>query len=474
MEQLALFRDSEQLFRCVSDRSWFSVNQRETPTGPLRENIYPVLRMPDVLVNLDYSVDTYISQHSYNAPHRRLATLSALSCAHIDIDWYKSEFVSCPIDFVVDQVLYRCECEGIPPPSLIVNSGRGLYLKWIWTTPLPGAALPRWNAVERSLLKSFFDFEADKKATLGTQILRIEGSMNLKGGQVGVVWTNGQRENPIRYDFDVFCDLVLPYSRAEAQAYKAEMARRGCYLEEIKKNLALRDAKQSGGMRTPAPTVAKLLEQDLVGELWANRYSWINRLAVYRFGESGVPDGGGRNEFCWLAANALAWQTRTPVEILACIRRLVPTYSSVEAKNRATAVLGRLNQNKLYRLTDKTLIERLSVTQSELAAVGRPSGSAGVARASRANEGILKPELDAKLGVMKGLGFHDYQTQKQERQRLGAKYTHNERKANTRARILQAKAELRSAGKTPTAVAIARVTGLDRAGLLRNHRDLLD
>ena len=49
-------------------------------------------------------------------------------------------------------VRQRLTDEGIPPASLVVHSGRGLYLKWLLKSPLPQAALPRWNAVQRELV----------------------------------------------------------------------------------------------------------------------------------------------------------------------------------------------------------------------------------------------------------------------------------------------------------------------------------
>ena len=479
MEQLELEIDSVQLFKHTSDRAWFSVDQKTS--GRFFEQLHPIMNMPTVLAGLDYSLDTYISQHCYVAPQRLIATLSALSCAHIDVDYYKSDFAGFPASFLVEQVLRRCESEEIPNPSLIIDSGRGLYLKWLWTQPLRGTALPRWQAVERALLKAFSDFGADKGATLGTQILRIEGSRNTRSGRtVGPIWTNGPRENPVRFDFDFFCDLVLPYSRADAQAYKASMAERGRYLDRIHKNIALRNTRHYPRQRITdnisAVEVVALIEQDLAGELWANRYAWIQRLATHRFGFNGVPDGdgrGSRNEFCWLAANALAWQTKAPAEILATVRHLVPTYTAEQAKNSAAAVLNRLERGALYKITDNHLIYRLAVTDDELEAVGRPSGTSGRRHAARPGEGALKPALDAELGKMRSLEFGMYLEQTRERQSRGASYTNTVRKTTTRARIINAIAELQAAGESLTASAIARKAGIDRAGMLRTHRDLL-
>jgi hypothetical protein len=491
VEQLALFHESNLLFERESlDYTWFSVNQKldtgyvdedpctgvPVPIDWLRQDMYPIADMPAVLDRLDYSLDSYISQHSYRTPERRIASLWALSSAHIDIDFYKSNFAGLPVEYVMEQALYRCECEGIPLPSLVIDSGRGLYLKWLWTTPLHGAALPRWQAVERELLKSFVDFEADHGATLGTQILRVEGSKNSRcGRKVGLIWSNGTREDPVRYDFDKFADLVLPYTRRQAQAYKLEMAQRGRFLEEIKANAALRDARLNRpALCAPGAAVAKQIEHDLAGERWARVYDWIQRLVVHRYGPGGVPDGAGRNEFCWLAALALAWQTTAPSEITTAVRLLVPSFSLTEARSSAAAVLNRLKAGKgLYKISNKTLIERLSVSNSELVLLGGPSGSRGLARATRPNAGVLRTELDSAFGVMRGLSFEQYVEQTKERQRRGAEYTNTERKADTRARVLAAVATLQKSGKRVSAAAVAKLTGLHRNGLMRNHRDLI-
>ena len=54
--------------------------------------------------------------------------------------------------------------EGIPAASLIVSSGRGLYLKWLFETPIPQSALPRWNAVQCELVERLQGFGADPMA----------------------------------------------------------------------------------------------------------------------------------------------------------------------------------------------------------------------------------------------------------------------------------------------------------------------
>lgn len=55
-----------------------------------------------------------------------------------------------------------CERFGVPRPSLIVYSGRGLQCKWLYDKPIPRKALPRWDAVQRELVQKFAQYGTDK------------------------------------------------------------------------------------------------------------------------------------------------------------------------------------------------------------------------------------------------------------------------------------------------------------------------
>ena len=84
--------------------------------------------------------------------------------------------------------------EGIPPASLVVHSGRGVYLKWLLKSPLPQAALPRWNAVQPEIVsRGLADLGADPKARDASRVLRLVATCNTKQSdpelrRVRVVW----------------------------------------------------------------------------------------------------------------------------------------------------------------------------------------------------------------------------------------------------------------------------------------------
>ena len=116
---------------------------------------------------------------------------------------------------------------GIPPASLVVHSGRGLYLKWLLKSPLPQAALPRWNAVQRELVSRLADFGADPKARDASRVLRLVSTCNTKQPdpelrKVRVLWVEEADGAPLLHDFERLAEAVLPFTRKEAAAIEAD------------------------------------------------------------------------------------------------------------------------------------------------------------------------------------------------------------------------------------------------------------
>ena len=116
---------------------------------------------------------------------------------------------------------------GIPPASLVIHSGRGVYLKWLLKSPLPQAALPRWNAVQRELVSRLVDLGADPKARDASRVLRLVTTCNTKQPdpelrKVRVLWVEEADGAPLLHDFDRLADAVLPFRRKEAEAIEAD------------------------------------------------------------------------------------------------------------------------------------------------------------------------------------------------------------------------------------------------------------
>lgn len=190
------------------------------------QRTFKVADMAKVLNLTDYSRDTWISQGEFFRPNRRVVNLARISLLFSDLDTYKVDGMrDLPIDAQIQRLHFVCSEEGIPPPSLVVFSGRGLQAKWLLDTPLPRAALPRWNACQRALQSSLKHIGADAQAKDASRVLRLVDSLHSKAYQiVRVVDVHGSIDDPARYNFDALADALLELTREEVQAKRQERA----------------------------------------------------------------------------------------------------------------------------------------------------------------------------------------------------------------------------------------------------------
>ena len=158
--------------------------------------------------------DTYMSQAFFSKPQRRALHLLLATHALVDLDVYNaSSLRGLTPDQLAGLVRIHARDEGIPQPSVVIFSGRGLYLKWYWRHPIPRAAAGRAVAVNRALVARFAAFGADPSAVDMARILRVISTVNTKSGaRVRILDLAEVDGEPLRYDFDLFADEVLTYS----------------------------------------------------------------------------------------------------------------------------------------------------------------------------------------------------------------------------------------------------------------------
>ncbi len=193
--------------------------------GSTKQQIsYPIVELPFVIKNLDPKRDSWISQAQFYCKTRRIIHLQSLGLCFVDLDTYRSEGLKDKnIPAQVAALLYFCEVEGIPIPSLIIFSGRGLQAKWLLENALPRQALPRWNAVQRHLVDALLDLGADTGAKDASRVLRCVDTVNTKSGKIAKIvhLTEGETKGkPIHYDFEYLTECVLPIARHEIEEGK--------------------------------------------------------------------------------------------------------------------------------------------------------------------------------------------------------------------------------------------------------------
>ncbi len=290
----------------------------------------------------------------------------------------------------VDALLMACDDGGIPPPSVVLFSGRGLQVKWLFSVPVPAAAVPRWHAVQRQLNAQLAAFGADPLAMDASRVLRLDGTSSSKSDSlVRVVHsattpTDGGQLLPcgvVGYDFDVFASELLPVGREEIAAQrerrdieKAQDAAQKSAREAVRRNLVV---IRGGPVRSGSPLIPSQLAWDRLGDL--------RRLAEMRGFERGLPPGQ-RDLFvflgaCFLAQACLVRNLKREVlelaaefspgwsdaEVMSCVSTAL---TKAQAAARGEKVLFAGNDvDPRYRWSNDALIGTLAITAAEQSAL---------------------------------------------------------------------------------------------------------
>jgi len=285
------------------------------------------------------------------------------------------------VDKQADIVFDECRRLVIPPPSVIVFSGRGLQVKWFFVNPLPRRALPRWNAVQKMICKQLAHLGADPKSRDASRVLRLENTINTKSGKkVRILYeTPGERwDDPVRYDFDMFADAILPYSMAEIKSFRQKAMED---LEKINRVKANKESCRPTSTLWQAPKRRYLKRFDAEQLQW-DRFEDIRLLIRIReWQETGTPEGF-RDIFMFHAVNCLSWcidAKKLFAEICEIGREFAGNLTDSEIRSYSSTVLQRSRRaaagetilfngrhvDPRYRYTNQKLIDDLEITPAE-------------------------------------------------------------------------------------------------------------
>lgn len=404
--QLSLFSEAqthESLLYHGEELPGFFMLCQKIEGQPMRQDSYRNRDLPTVMEMLLHgggylNGDCYISQSSFANRTRRAVHLLSLSGAFVDLDFYRGDapplaqrLASMKPEDRVSLVLDYCDAREVPLPSLVIHSGRGMYLKWLHASALPKMALPRWNALQKHLVEKCKDLGADEAAKDASRILRVCGTHNHKaeaGNElVRVVWQQVGAERGVRtYDFHELCEWVLPYTQEEVRAFQGK--------------LALWDASRKAQQemhRTIKRAQLPAAEQ-WASQLWWDRLADIERLIQMRFGSEGIPEGQ-RNDFGWVIANCIAWNVPAASlhhEVTAHLRKFAPSLTQQEINQTASSVIRRVREGEGgYKMANATFRKHFGITGEEERQL-QTLGS-GRARRKPINEGAMGFEKMANL-----------------------------------------------------------------------------
>lgn len=197
--------------------------------GNKRQSAHRLSDMPKVLNLIDTRRDTWISQAEFFKPNRRVVNLARIGLLFADLDTYRTDWAKDRTpEQLAESVLHFCNEEGIPTPSLMIFSGRGIQAKWLLDQAIPRNALPRWNACQRFLIDRLKSAGADVGAKDASRVLRLVKTINNKSGEICRVVhvENGIDGQPIRYNFEYLAEVLLPASRWNIEKQRDEREKR--------------------------------------------------------------------------------------------------------------------------------------------------------------------------------------------------------------------------------------------------------
>lgn len=311
--------------------------------------------LPDHARQLAGVTDVFMSQQTFYG-WRRIAQLAQLAAAYVDLDYHKTGWRGYAPAYVADQVLRALDDWGMPPPSCILFTGRGLLCLWLHDI-VQRSALPRWNALQKALGEGLRGFGADARALDAARVFRLAGTVNGKSGEtVRLIWSDSLE--PTRWDFDTLADEILPHTRAEIHSLAAERAKR-----------------KANGTSAVAPATRLT-----AGTWWETVLSDLQKLRRVRwFGD--LPSGQ-RDTWLFLAVNAMSWLCPPAVlrrEALALAqecggwkhRESEQRFATIfrRAQMSAAGVMVEWNGEKVdarYRFRAETIVQWLSITPGEM------------------------------------------------------------------------------------------------------------
>ena len=327
-----------------------------------QQTSYPIVELPFVIKHLDPNRDSWITQAQFYCKTRRIIHLQSLGLCFVDLDTYRAEGLKDKSTAAqVSALLYFCEQEGIPYPSIIVFSGRGLQAKWLLENALPRQALPRWNAVQRHLVNALIDLGADTGAKDASRVLRCVDTVNTKSGEIAKIVhiTEGKEKGyPIRYNFEYLAECTLPVGRHEIEeGKKARLKVLKPKEKQKKSNLRKLSGRNLAWDRLEdLRTLVKLRGGVKKGERMRHLFWHLNFLLL---------SGATNHKQMWYEAAALAqeidpnWGYRS--------KELSTLYQKAKDYNKGKRIeFGGREYPALYTPKNQTLIDLFKITDDEM------------------------------------------------------------------------------------------------------------
>jgi hypothetical protein len=301
----------------------------------------------------DLTENGYFSLNAFYVPSRSTSRLRWLTCCFVDLDYHT---LGITWSDAVAMVLREEEEGRIPAPSILINSGRGLWCLWILEKPGELVSKPLeahhtvvmlWSEVQRVIGKRFaaMNLGADRGARDGARVARVPGSINTKApigqGRVKYLYTADDLNRPYLYTLADLAERFGVDGKGEAPVRKM-IARAVADSELTPEQMKRRERARKGN--------AALNDQ---------RLQMFEALRVHRGGFS----AGCRNRAAMLYAKFLRALKFPPGEVEYHVTRLGEECTPALTPGEIRWALS--SSRKLTRVSDETISDWLDITPDE-------------------------------------------------------------------------------------------------------------
>lgn len=285
----------------------------------------------------------FMTLNTFYKPWRKIENVKELSALYLDIDYYNTEYTKEQVLTAIDD---KAACDEIPHPSLVIDSGRGLYIIW-HIKKLHYTSLPVWKSVQEFLYSQFKQYGADRKCLDCARILRVPGSINSKVNKKVEIL---QQYNIVHNIFDIQY-FYVPKITPEVTTTKTKSKKKK-FKKMITKKKRGRPFKEVSRFNESTLFLARL--HDLIKLCEMRNYNVKGHremiLFLYRY---------------WLCSFSCDEKKslEDTLELNQCFKE--PLSKSEAASATRSAETAYNDKDKEYRYKNKTLIELLEITPEE-------------------------------------------------------------------------------------------------------------
>jgi len=175
--------------------------------GEWIEKCYPSSEWVQKLVR-HKDLSCYVSVNSFFIPKRNNSNARQINAFYVDLDHYKEflsqEDVMAAIDFLV-------KTERLPEPTMIIDSGRGLYAMWlIESVPAKFKSVQKlYSHIEKHLIDVLKDFGSDPQASDIARVLKAPSTYHHVTGKMVEVLQYNANHYTMRFMQQWFNDSAM-------------------------------------------------------------------------------------------------------------------------------------------------------------------------------------------------------------------------------------------------------------------------